>query len=62
MISNVVIERVHHYVDDKNCDIAQRASSASQVREGFMSRRVDDEQTGYLIFLFTILGIFVKST
>jgi len=45
----------YHDIDNQYGDIAQRAATRSQVCEGFVSRRIDDEKARNLVFLRSVL-------
>ena len=43
--------QTHHDIDDENGDIAKGASATPQVGEALVTRRVNNQQTGDLVFL-----------
>ena len=46
----------HHDVDDQYGDVTQRTPTGSQVGKRFVSGRVNDEKTGDLVFLGSVLN------
>lgn len=47
----------HHYVDDKDSDIAKRTASSAKVRERLVARRVNDEKAWDLVLHFELLFV-----
>jgi hypothetical protein len=41
----------HHDVHNKNSNITEGATTRAQVREGFVTRSIDDQETWDLVFL-----------
>lgn len=45
------IEATDHQINDKDCDIAKRRTTRSQVGERFVTRSVNDQETRQLVLL-----------
>ena len=53
--TTVVQLAAYHDIHDKDSDVTKRASTSTQVGEGFVSGGIDDEKTRNLVLLLAIL-------